>query len=199
MTFQLYRLHACYAVLVPRLTGRCHIILSSLSHMQAVVIPGPKGGEPNSYIKEGRRAYSETKQGPPIPYEGLGSLLLKPYNRRNHESSTIVGTLIEVLWWLGMESLHRAGTLMFNSFFSLLSTKRPPMLWGSTCRAVTSFRLYELVDRPSNACICQPNTYAYRPPSLRIYMPNAYICRPIDRTTTDRTPPSDACTVLLPE
>ena len=27
MTFQLYRLHACYAVLVPRLTGRCHIYL----------------------------------------------------------------------------------------------------------------------------------------------------------------------------
>ena len=24
MIFQLYRLHACYAVLVPRLAGRCH-------------------------------------------------------------------------------------------------------------------------------------------------------------------------------
>ena len=66
------------------IAGRCHIILSSLSHMQAVVIPGPKGGEPNSYNKEGRRAYSKTKQGPPIPYEGLGLLLLKPYNYRNY-------------------------------------------------------------------------------------------------------------------
>ena len=73
MIFQLYRLHACYAVLVPRLTGRCYIILSSLSYMQAVVILGPKGEEPNSYNKEGRRAYSETKQGPLIVIEALQS------------------------------------------------------------------------------------------------------------------------------
>jgi hypothetical protein len=46
------------------------------------------------------------------------------------------------------------------------------MLWGSTCRAVTSFRPYELDDRPSDAYICQPNAYTYRP---------------IDQTTTDRT------------
>ena len=52
----------------------------------------------------------------------------------------------------------------FSSFYSLLSTKRPSMLWGSTCRAVTSFRPYELVDRPGNAYICQSNAYAYRPP-----------------------------------
>jgi hypothetical protein len=38
------------------------------------------------------------------------------------------------------------------------------MLWGSTCRAVTSFRPYELVNRLGNAYICQSNAYAYRPP-----------------------------------
>jgi len=52
---------------------------------------------------------------------------------------------------------------LFRFFYSLLSTKRPPMLWGSTCRAVTSFRPYDLVDRPSDAYIRQPNAYAYRP------------------------------------
>jgi len=40
--------------------------------------------------------------------------------------------------------------------FILLLTKRPPMLWGSTCRVVTSFR-------PDNAYICQPNAYVYQP------------------------------------
>ena len=79
-----------------------------------------------------------------------------------------------------------AGTLMSFFlclfFYSLLSTKRPPMLWESTCRAVTSFRPYELVDRPGNAYICQPNAYAYRPPY-------GYTCRmriPADRSIERR-------------
>jgi len=43
-----------------------------------------------------------------------------------------------VLWWLGMESLYLlVPTPIVFLFYSLLSTKRPPMLWGSTCRAVT--------------------------------------------------------------
>ena len=33
MTFQLYRLHACYAVLVPRLTGRCHTSYITLKYI----------------------------------------------------------------------------------------------------------------------------------------------------------------------
>ena len=79
----------------------------------------------------------------------------------------VIVIVIEVLWWLGMEPLHRAGTLIVSFFvYFILSTKRPPMLWGSTCRAVTSFRPYELVDRLSNASICYLNAYAYLPIEL---------------------------------
>jgi len=61
----------------------------------------------------------------------------------------------------------------FSSFYSLLSTKRPPMLWGSTCRAVTSFRPYELNRQ--------------RQRSLRMYASIAYIYQlSTDRSTERR-------------
>jgi len=96
--------------------------------------------------------------------------------------------VIEVLWWLGMESLHRAGTLievlhrvgtlmfMFSSFF-LFSLPNGRLCYGEArAETVTSFRPYDLVDRPSNAYICQPNAYTYRP-----------IDRSNDDPSTDRT------------
>jgi hypothetical protein len=72
---------------------------------------------------------------------------------------------------------------LFLFCFILLFTKRPPMLWGSTCRAVTSFRPYELVDRPGNAYICQSNAYAYRPP-YRYTTECVYL--PTDQSSDDR-------------
>src|SRR6266576_7053105 len=85
----------------------------------------------------------------------------------------VIVIIIKILWWLGMEPLHCAGTLIVSFFvYFILSTKRPPMLWGSTCRAVTSFRPYKLVNQPSNASICHPNAYAYLPtdqPIVRLW------------------------------
>ena len=52
------------------------------------------------------------------------------------------------------------------------------MLWGSTCRAVTSFRPYDLVDR------------------TRISVNRTRVYLPTYRRTTDRMSP-DASTVLL--
>ena len=85
------------------------------------------------------------------------------------------------------------GTLPHISLLFFLFSLLNGRLYYGEARAetVTSFRPYELnqpTNRPSNAYICQPNAYAYLP---------AY--QSIDRTTTDRTSLSDACTVLLPK
>jgi hypothetical protein len=78
-----------------------------------------------------------------------------------------------------------------HTYVSLLfsSTKRPPMLWGSTCRAVTSFRPYELVGRARSLRMYASNAYIYqqpndrRPTEQRVYLSIERVCLPTYRST----------------
>ena len=90
----------------------------------------------------------------------------------------------KVLWWLGYKKLSpytvQAPSWVFvfiSILFILFSLPNGRLCYGEArAETVTSFRPYDLVNQPSNAYICQPNAYTYRP-----------IDRSNDDPSTDRT------------